>query len=276
MEGEDQKQLADRYNSGKNRIGLVPTELTKEVGKVMSYGASKYSSDNWRKGLPWMGVIDSLERHLLAFKEGEDIDPESGLLHLGHMGCNIAFLLNYMKTHPELDDRPHTKRDLPKIGCDLDDCIISWIKPWCEKFGHDIPEDWYFSYNTYENFKTLEGNQLNDFYSNLPAKVKPSEIPFDINCYITARTIDENITKTWIEKNGFPTKPVYTVGFGQSKVQAAKDAQIDWFIDDNYATYLEMNKAGITCFLMTNKHNERYNVGYKRISSFQDLKERFL
>lgn len=232
MEDINKKEVADRYNSGKNRLGLVPTELIEEVGKVMSYGAAKYSPDNWRKGLSWMGVIDSLERHLLAFKKGEDIDLESNCLHLGHMGCNIAFLLNYMKNHPELDDRPHTKRILPKIGCDLDDCIISWVKPWCDKFGYNIPTDWHFSYNTKDHFSSMQGKELEEFYSNLPPKVNPMDITFDIDCYITARTISQDITKSWIEKNGFPTKPVYSVGFGQSKVQTAKNAGIDWFIDD--------------------------------------------
>lgn len=273
---EENKQLADRFNSGKNRLSLVPHELVEEVGKVMSYGASKYSPNNWRKGQSWMGVIDSLERHLLAFKKGEDIDPESGLLHLGHIGCNIAFLLNFMKTHNELDDRPYSIKSIPKIGCDLDDCIISWVKPWCDKFGHTIPTDWYFSYKTFDNFRSLDEKDLNDFYSNLPPKISPTDIQFPIECYITARTIPEEITKEWIEKNGFPTKPVYTVGFGKSKIAAARSAGIDWFIDDNYETYLEMNKSGITCFLMTTEHNKKYNVGYKRIESFQDFQKRFL
>lgn len=44
----------------------------------------------------------------------------------------------------------------------------------------------------------------------------------------------------------------------------------------NYETYLEMNKAGIVCFLMTTNHNMKYDVGYKRIESFQDFKQRFL
>ena len=44
-------------------------------------------------------------RHIMAFNDGEDKDPESGLSHLAHAACCIMFLLEFEKTHPELDDR---------------------------------------------------------------------------------------------------------------------------------------------------------------------------
>jgi hypothetical protein len=44
-------------------------------------------------------------RHLHAFNDGEDKDPESGLSHLAHLGCCVMFLLEFEKTHKELDDR---------------------------------------------------------------------------------------------------------------------------------------------------------------------------
>jgi hypothetical protein len=44
-------------------------------------------------------------RHIMAFNDGEDKDPESGLSHLAHAACCIMFLLEFEKTHQELDDR---------------------------------------------------------------------------------------------------------------------------------------------------------------------------
>jgi len=41
----------------------------------------------------------------MAFNDGEDKDPESGLSHLAHSLCCLMFLLEFEKTHPELDDR---------------------------------------------------------------------------------------------------------------------------------------------------------------------------
>jgi len=52
-------------------------------------------------------------RHIAAYNEHENKDPESGLSHLAHAACCLLFLLEYEDTHPELDDRydPY-----PKLG----------------------------------------------------------------------------------------------------------------------------------------------------------------
>ena len=96
---------ADRHNKGKRLISLVPTSLINSVADVMLFGAKKYDKNNWRKGLPFTSVYDSLQRHMLSWLDGEDLDKESGLPHLAHAACNIAFLLEYSLTKPELDDR---------------------------------------------------------------------------------------------------------------------------------------------------------------------------
>jgi hypothetical protein len=44
----------------------------------------------------------------------------------------------------------------------------------------------------------------------------------------------------------------------------------DIFIDDRFDNFVELEKNGICCFLMTAEHNKRYNVGYRRID---DIKE---
>ncbi len=42
--------------------------------------------------------------------------------------------------------------------------------------------------------------------------------------------------------------------------------------DDKYETFVEMNKAGILCFLYDAPHNQRYDVGFKRIKNLSELK----
>jgi hypothetical protein len=86
-------------------LGLIPRSALLEEAAVMGYGLEKYTRNNWRKGLEWSRVIDASMRHLLAFNEGEDLDPESGLHHLAHVRACCSFLIEYMLTHPELDDR---------------------------------------------------------------------------------------------------------------------------------------------------------------------------
>lgn len=60
---------------------------------------------NWKKGLPVVEICESLKRHLDAFMEGEDLDPESGISHVGHIQCNAMFLAWMLQNKPELDNR---------------------------------------------------------------------------------------------------------------------------------------------------------------------------
>lgn len=86
---------AARYNEGKPRLGLLPPELMVEVAKVMTFGASKYGDDNWKKGLSDENCLSSCMRHLAKYMAGNEFDAESGLPHLAHAACNIAFLLHF-------------------------------------------------------------------------------------------------------------------------------------------------------------------------------------
>lgn len=98
--------MAIRYDDGKLRMELVPPVVVEAIAEVLTMGAGKYGERNWEKGMLWSRCIGSLMRHLFAFLRGEDIDSESGLLHISHVLCNAAFIRQYYATHPELDDRP--------------------------------------------------------------------------------------------------------------------------------------------------------------------------
>lgn len=94
-----------RFNKGKLRVDLVPTELITQAAEVFGFGAEKYGDKNWERGMSWTTVYACMLRHIIAWKNKEDNDPESGLSHLGHVACNLAMLLEYAKTYKEGDDR---------------------------------------------------------------------------------------------------------------------------------------------------------------------------
>ena len=94
-----------RYNVGKPRFSLVSPWAHAGLAEVLTFGERKYAAYNWAKGLSWSQTVDSLERHLAAFKKGEDIDPDSGLPHLDHIACNAMFLSHFQKTGTGTDDR---------------------------------------------------------------------------------------------------------------------------------------------------------------------------
>ena len=101
------KDGAERHNAGKPKLSMIlemPHAL-EGVTRVLEHGAEVYGRRNHQLGLPWTEVADSLLRHTLAWLNGEDTDPESGLLHADLMACNALFLAEYARTRAEFDDR---------------------------------------------------------------------------------------------------------------------------------------------------------------------------
>lgn len=94
-----------RFNSGKPKWGLVPQSALLPLVKALEYGTIKYQPDNWKKGLSVMEMCESLKRHLDDFMEGIDIDPESGLHHIGPIQANAMFIAWMLENKPEFDDR---------------------------------------------------------------------------------------------------------------------------------------------------------------------------
>lgn len=88
------KQMQEaKADAGKDRPTLVPASLVKAVAAIREYGCQKYHDpENWRKVEP-QRYKDALYRHWLAYLDGEEKDQESGLPHLWHMACNLAFLI---------------------------------------------------------------------------------------------------------------------------------------------------------------------------------------
>lgn len=96
---------AIKFDEDKMPLHLLSSEALLQTAAVLKFGADKYAAHNWRGGFAWSRPLAAAMRHILAFNSGEDKDPESGLSHLAHAACCIMFLLEFEKTHTELDDR---------------------------------------------------------------------------------------------------------------------------------------------------------------------------
>lgn len=94
-----------KFDQDKLPLHLLSTEAMNQTAAVLQFGAVKYAEHNWRKGFSWSRPLSAAMRHITAFNDGEDKDPESGLSHLAHAACCIMFLLEFEKTHKNLDDR---------------------------------------------------------------------------------------------------------------------------------------------------------------------------
>lgn len=259
-----------RHDQGKTRHDLVPAYAQEQYARVLTEGANKYAPRNWEKGMLWSKVLAPLKRHILAFENGEDFDSETGLLHMAHVMCNAAFLTQYYKIYPQGDDRAHTYLNTPKIGLDIDEVLADWVGHWTKHHGQEVPETWNFDRNIKEKFDALKDNK--DWWLSIPVKTPPSEIHFEPHCYITSRNIPIEWTIEWLDKNGFPCAPVYSIGHEQSKVEVAKESGIEIFVDDRFENFAELNRVGICTYLFDAPHNRRYDVGHKRLYKIADLK----
>ena len=82
-----------KFDSGKPEYGLIPPRSLDEMVKVLTIGAQKYERENWRYVKDGKRrYFDASQRHMWAWRRGENFDPESGLHHLAHAMANLFFL----------------------------------------------------------------------------------------------------------------------------------------------------------------------------------------
>lgn len=263
-----------RFNKGKQRYDLVEPHAFADFVQVLTDGAEKYFDRNWERGLSWTSVLASLKRHIAAIERGEDYDKESGRLHIAHAACNVHFLNAFYYTFPQGDDRPKRYLNLPKIGLDIDGVLADWTTAW-NKLYPEVPVNpscWYLDRKVGKRFKEMrEAGTLDEFYMNVEPLMKPEDLPFEVHCYITSRPVSKEVTEAWLDKYHFPAKPVYSVDIRQSKVEVAKEAGVEIFIDDAFENFVELNNGGITTYLYSAPWNTRHNVGHLRLNSLNDL-----
>lgn len=94
---EDKVTDGLKHDGGKARLDLVPPEIIEAVGKVMTFGAQKYGEASYKRVDP-KRYRAALMRHICKWlKNPHGVDSDSGLPHLWHVACNVAFLLELDK-----------------------------------------------------------------------------------------------------------------------------------------------------------------------------------
>ncbi len=143
-----------RYNQGKPRLGLLPTSLIRAItagglyenmpikllddtAAVLTFGASKYAPNNWRKAGPWSISLDCAMRHMHKMFRKEELDPESGIHHAAHVACNIGFLLEFIAEGDGQDDRYKTKSKISIGNVDAPDLNTVYVHLLAWKDGDD-------------------------------------------------------------------------------------------------------------------------------------------
>src|SRR3990167_899492 len=123
-------QSATRHNEGKPALSYLLTfpHALEGLAKVCMHGEKKYERFNYLKGAPVQQYVDCLLRHLNAFYNGEDVDPDSGNEHVDHVVWNALMLAETMRwNRDDLDNRPSCKSVIKDYirGC----TVTQWRGP---------------------------------------------------------------------------------------------------------------------------------------------------
>ena len=80
----------------------VPVEIIQAISEIMDYGSSKYGKNTWQ-GVEVERYMQAGARHLYAIQEKDEKgriifnlakkDEESGIEHLKHALCNLAYVV---------------------------------------------------------------------------------------------------------------------------------------------------------------------------------------
>jgi hypothetical protein len=97
----------DALGMKKPDLSVVPPAGVLHLASAMMDGAVKYGPFNWRGNKVLARVyVAAAMRHLMQYLDGEDIDPTSGVHHLGHAMACAAIVLDARETGNLADNRP--------------------------------------------------------------------------------------------------------------------------------------------------------------------------
>lgn len=123
----------DAVGISKVPMSTVPAQVIAEIGLGMLEGSLKYGRHNYRiAGVRSSVYYDAALRHLIAWWEGQDIDPDSGLSHITKAMASLTVLRDAMINDKLNDDRPPPQLDqdwVAKLNKAAKDLIAKYPNP---------------------------------------------------------------------------------------------------------------------------------------------------
>ena len=92
----------------KPRLDLVPLTAMTYIAIGLQEGLRKYGPASWRdvESVDLAQYVGASLRHIMAYADGEDIDPESGNPHLAHAMASLAIMVELIEKGNGTDTRP--------------------------------------------------------------------------------------------------------------------------------------------------------------------------
>lgn len=92
-------------SSGRGMFSMISTIGLTRLGQRYEYGHRKYgASDNYKKGLPISGCMDSIMRHWMAYLDGDNSED-----HMAAIAWNAFCIMENEVMNPQWQDIPARK-----------------------------------------------------------------------------------------------------------------------------------------------------------------------
>ena len=150
--------MQTQYNDPKGQIGatkaplgLVPPYAMEQTAWVHKLGADKYGPWNWREtGVCASTYVNAILRHLNAWRDGEDLDPESGISHLAHVACSANILMDAEYCDKLQDDRNRAQKHVGGGmsyeedwgALDEEDDLAEFVEDMWRELDKEIVDGW--------------------------------------------------------------------------------------------------------------------------------------
>lgn len=82
-----------KHDQEKDDWSILPLKVLRGPIRALMHGEEKYERDNYQHVEPPRRYWSALMRHMAEYDAGEELDSDSNLSHLWHMGACIIFLL---------------------------------------------------------------------------------------------------------------------------------------------------------------------------------------
>lgn len=122
----------DAIGCKKPPLSVLPAPAMYVAALALLDGACKYRRHNWRiAGVRSSVYYDAAMRHLTRWWEGETVDPDSGIPHLGHAMACLIILLDADLAKKLTDDRPPASPDtwMKEIQSRVDELLTRHPSP---------------------------------------------------------------------------------------------------------------------------------------------------
>lgn len=94
------------HGQKKAQLHMIPPAGAEAMARALELGARKYGERNWvQHQVNLTTYVSAMRRHLDCLMDGENLDAESGVHHLGHVMASAGIVLDALRHGTLVDNR---------------------------------------------------------------------------------------------------------------------------------------------------------------------------